>query len=275
MQGARQSVRPGAKIQRRGRARVRARGRRQRPAPAAPAFAPEAMGRAAIPGSPARIRYSALAATLGVAICSRWRRSISSRGCPTPRSAALDDRPPNVTVLAQDGTVLAERGLRRGHVRLDVLPPYLVAGRARHRGPALLRPFRRRPARTDPRVVPQRLRPAPWSKAARPSPSSLPRTCSSGPSAPSRGSSKRPSMRCGSSSASRRTKSSSSISTASISAAAPTGSRPPRAAISASRRASSRCLRRRCSPGCSKAPSRYAPTRSVKRAERPRRRGAR
>jgi penicillin-binding protein 1A len=45
---------------------------------------------------------------------------------PDPMIAALDDRPPNVTVLAQDGTVLAERGLRRGHVRLDVLPPYLV-----------------------------------------------------------------------------------------------------------------------------------------------------
>jgi penicillin-binding protein 1A len=45
---------------------------------------------------------------------------------PDPVIAALDDRPPNVTVLAEDGTVLAERGLRRGHVRLDVLPPYLV-----------------------------------------------------------------------------------------------------------------------------------------------------
>jgi penicillin-binding protein 1A len=45
---------------------------------------------------------------------------------PDPIIAALDDRPPNVTVLAADGTVLAERGLRRGHVRLDSLPPYLV-----------------------------------------------------------------------------------------------------------------------------------------------------
>jgi penicillin-binding protein 1A len=45
---------------------------------------------------------------------------------PDPVIAALDDRPPNVTVLAEDGTVLAERGLRRGHARLDVLPPYLV-----------------------------------------------------------------------------------------------------------------------------------------------------
>jgi penicillin-binding protein 1A len=47
-------------------------------------------------------------------------------GVPDPIIAALDDRPPNVTVLAQDGTVLAERGLRRGHIRVDVLPPYLV-----------------------------------------------------------------------------------------------------------------------------------------------------
>jgi penicillin-binding protein 1A len=47
-------------------------------------------------------------------------------GLPDPVLAALDDRPPNLTVLASDGTVLAERGLRRGHVRLDVLPPYLA-----------------------------------------------------------------------------------------------------------------------------------------------------
>jgi penicillin-binding protein 1A len=46
---------------------------------------------------------------------------------PDPVIAALDDRPPNVTILAEDGTVLAERGLRRGHVRLDTLPPYLKA----------------------------------------------------------------------------------------------------------------------------------------------------
>ena len=45
---------------------------------------------------------------------------------PDPVIAALDDRPPNVTILAQDGTVLAERGLRRGHVRLDSLPPYVA-----------------------------------------------------------------------------------------------------------------------------------------------------
>ena len=44
---------------------------------------------------------------------------------PDPVLLTLDDRPPNLTILAADGTVLAERGLRRGHVRLDRLPPYL------------------------------------------------------------------------------------------------------------------------------------------------------
>ena len=45
---------------------------------------------------------------------------------PDPLLATLDDRPPNVTVLAADGTVLAERGLRRGHIRVDVLPEHLI-----------------------------------------------------------------------------------------------------------------------------------------------------
>ena len=45
---------------------------------------------------------------------------------PDPVLVTLDDRPPNLTILAADGTVLAERGLRRGHVRLEHLPPYLA-----------------------------------------------------------------------------------------------------------------------------------------------------
>jgi penicillin-binding protein 1A len=45
---------------------------------------------------------------------------------PDPVLLTLDDRPPNLTILAADGTVLAERGLRRGYVRLDRLPPYLA-----------------------------------------------------------------------------------------------------------------------------------------------------
>jgi penicillin-binding protein 1A len=44
---------------------------------------------------------------------------------PDPILLTLDDRPPNLTILASDGTVLAERGLRRGYVRLDRLPVYL------------------------------------------------------------------------------------------------------------------------------------------------------
>ena len=45
-----------------------------------------------------------------------------------PRSVVegLDKRPPNIIILAADGTVMAERGLRRGHIRLKHLPPYLV-----------------------------------------------------------------------------------------------------------------------------------------------------
>ncbi|MGH6735600.1 MAG: transglycosylase domain-containing protein [Methyloceanibacter sp.] len=45
---------------------------------------------------------------------------------PDPILATLDDRPPNVTILAADGTVLAERGLRRGHIRVESLPPHLI-----------------------------------------------------------------------------------------------------------------------------------------------------
>lgn len=45
-----------------------------------------------------------------------------------PRSVVegLDQRPPNLIILAADGKVMAERGLRRGHIRLKHLPPYLV-----------------------------------------------------------------------------------------------------------------------------------------------------
>jgi len=60
------------------------------------------------------------AAFLGAAI------ALFIASLPDPVVATLDDRPPNLTILAFDGTVLAERGLRRGHVRLDKLPPYLI-----------------------------------------------------------------------------------------------------------------------------------------------------
>lgn len=45
---------------------------------------------------------------------------------PDPMMSGLDKRPPNVTVLAADGTVLAEGGMTRGHIRLNRLPPYLI-----------------------------------------------------------------------------------------------------------------------------------------------------
>ena len=73
-------------------------------------------------------------------------------------------------------------------------------------------------------------------------------------------------MRSGWSSASPRTRSSSSISIASISAAAPTGSKPRRGAISASRRAASRLPQAALLAGLLKAPSRYSPRRSVELA---------
>ena len=71
------------------------------------------------------VRFTLLAAIWGtIVIGLAMVYFISS--VPDPIIAALDDRPPNVTILAEDGTVLAERGLRRGHVRLDMLPPYLA-----------------------------------------------------------------------------------------------------------------------------------------------------
>jgi penicillin-binding protein 1A len=71
------------------------------------------------------IKFSLLASIWGAIVVGLAVIYFIAR-VPDPVIAALDDRPPNVTVLAEDGTVLAERGLRRGHVRLDVLPPYLV-----------------------------------------------------------------------------------------------------------------------------------------------------
>ncbi len=38
----------------------------------------------------------------------------------------IKQRPPNVTLVGKDGTVLAERGLRRGYIRLQHMPHHLV-----------------------------------------------------------------------------------------------------------------------------------------------------
>jgi len=71
------------------------------------------------------VRFGLLAAIWGTIALGGAVVYFISR-VPDPLLATLDDRPPNVKVLAADGTVLAERGLRRGHIRVDVLPEHLI-----------------------------------------------------------------------------------------------------------------------------------------------------
>jgi penicillin-binding protein 1A len=71
------------------------------------------------------LRVLLVASFWGIILLGAGNLFLVSR-LPDPVLLTLDDRPPNLTILAGDGTVLAERGLRRGHVRLDYLPPYLV-----------------------------------------------------------------------------------------------------------------------------------------------------
>ncbi len=125
MQGARRSVKPGAKIQRRSEPAFGA--RRGAARPARGRRRPSRLKRwvARHPWLYRGIKFSLLATIWGMIVLGAAVIYFIAR-VPDPVIAALDDRPPNVTILAQDGTVLAERGLRRGHVRLDVLPPYLV-----------------------------------------------------------------------------------------------------------------------------------------------------
>ncbi len=124
MHGARRSVRPGAKVQRRSESAF---GARRGPPPRRRRRRPNQLKRWTLrhPWLYRGIRFSLLASIWG-AIVLGLAVIYFIASVPDPVIAALDDRPPNVTVLAEDGTVLAERGLRRGHVRLDVLPPYLV-----------------------------------------------------------------------------------------------------------------------------------------------------
>ncbi len=126
MQGARRNVRPGAKVQRRSEPAFGARGnaprgprKRRRPTSGLKRWTLRH------PWLTRGIRFSLLASIWG-AIVLGLAVIYFIASVPDPVIASLDDRPPNVTVLAEDGTVLAERGLRRGHVRLDALPPYLV-----------------------------------------------------------------------------------------------------------------------------------------------------
>jgi penicillin-binding protein 1A len=45
---------------------------------------------------------------------------------PDPRQAGILKRPPNLTILAAGGEFIAERGMRRGYVQFQDLPPHLV-----------------------------------------------------------------------------------------------------------------------------------------------------
>ncbi len=45
---------------------------------------------------------------------------------PDPVIAGKNKRPPNVTVLAADGSIIANRGMRREHIRLEDMPEHLV-----------------------------------------------------------------------------------------------------------------------------------------------------
>jgi len=130
MDGARRSVKPGGKGQ--GRIEptfgVRRAGPKRRPPRARITRRPRRRLRRVVAQHPLlykAIRFTLLAAIWGTIVVGLAIVYFIS-SVPDPIIAALDDRPPNVTILAEDGTVLAERGLRRGHVRLDVLPPYLA-----------------------------------------------------------------------------------------------------------------------------------------------------
>jgi len=71
------------------------------------------------------LRFGMLAAIWGTIVLGGAVVYFISR-VPDPLLATLDNRPPNVTIVAADGAVLAERGLRRGHIRVDVLPDHLI-----------------------------------------------------------------------------------------------------------------------------------------------------
>src|ERR1044071_7726314 len=113
MQGARRGAKPGAKIQRRTEPHFG--GRRGISKPPRKRRRASSLKRWVVrhPWLYSGIKLSLLAfiwggIVLGLAVIYFIAQ------VPDPVIAALDDRPPNVTILAEDGTVLAERGLRRG-----------------------------------------------------------------------------------------------------------------------------------------------------------------
>ncbi|WP_069095900.1 transglycosylase domain-containing protein [Methyloligella halotolerans] len=70
-------------------------------------------------------RFTMLAGVVAAIAFGLYAIHLTSK-LPDPVLLTLDDRPPNVQVLASDGTRMAERGLRRGHVRVEDLPPHLI-----------------------------------------------------------------------------------------------------------------------------------------------------
>ena len=100
-------------------------GRRTPPAPRKRRKAPSRRRAVRHPILQAALRITLVAALVCVLALGATIMIFVSR-LPDPVLLTLDDRPPNLTILASDGTVLAERGLRRGYVRLDRLPPYLA-----------------------------------------------------------------------------------------------------------------------------------------------------
>ena len=129
MQGARRNAKPGAKVTRRSEPELgpRSPGRQVRSRPQRKGRKPSRR-KLALANRPLlyeSIRLALLSLIWGTIVLGAAVVYFISQ-VPDPIIAALDDRPPNVTILAANGTVLAERGLRRGHVRLDALPPYLA-----------------------------------------------------------------------------------------------------------------------------------------------------
>ena len=103
-----------------------------------------------------------------------------------------------VSFLDRYGNPIGSRGIKHNDsIPLEDFPDHSDQGHARHRGPPLLRPFRHRhlPAPCA-RSSPMR-RPAACARAARRSPSSWRRTCSSTTSAPSSARSRKLSLRSG------------------------------------------------------------------------------
>src|SRR5688572_25109778 len=109
MQGARRSARPGAKVHRRADPGFGA--RRGLPPSRRKRRRPNGLKRwvARHPWLYRGIKFSLVASIWGAILLSLAVIYFLAR-VPDPTIAALDDRPPNVTVLAEDGTVLAERG---------------------------------------------------------------------------------------------------------------------------------------------------------------------